>query len=161
MITSAIGHLVELCLPGEMDKKRGNAYEGPDFNYWKLIMSDKKFDGKNDFTDEQLRAFIAKAHRLGKKVDVHCGGNNDGLRRMLAFDVDTLEHPFYGTELIDWDVIQAYKKKVIVDTLLSVMINGAQRAADPHRFDESLYAMTLDPKEYPILISTATRCWRT
>jgi len=37
-----------------------------------------------------LREFIAKAHRLGKKVDVHCGGNNDGLRRMLAFDVDTL-----------------------------------------------------------------------
>jgi len=129
------------------------AYEGPDFNYWKLIMSDKKFDGKNDFTDEQVRAFIAKAHRLGKKVDVHCGGNNDGLRRMLAFDVDTLEHPFYGTELIDWDVIRGYKKKgVIVDTLLSVMINGAQRAADPHRFDESLYAMTLDPKEYRILM---------
>ena len=23
VITSAIGHLVELCLPGEMDKKRG------------------------------------------------------------------------------------------------------------------------------------------
>ena len=129
------------------------AYEGPDFNFWKLIMSDKKFDGRNDFTDEQLRAFIAKAHRLGKKVDVHCGGNNDGLRRMLAFDVDTLEHPFYGTELIDWDVIRGYKKKgVIVDTLLSVMINGAQRAADPHRFDESLYAMSLDPKEYRVLM---------
>lgn len=129
------------------------AYEGPDFNYWKLIMSDKKFDGTNDFTDEQLRAFIAKAHRLGKKVDVHCGGNNDGLRRMLAFDVDTLEHPFYGSHLIDWDVIRGYVKKgVIVDTLLSVMINGAQRAADPHRFDESLYAMTLDPQEYRILM---------
>ena len=129
------------------------AYEGADFNFWKLIMSDRKFDGKNDFTDEQLRAFIAKAHRLGKKVDVHCGGNNDGLRRMLAFDVDTLEHPFYGTELIDWDVIRGYKQKgVIVDTLLSVMINGAQRAADPHRFDESLYAMSLDPKEYRILM---------
>jgi imidazolonepropionase-like amidohydrolase len=129
------------------------AYEGPDFAYWKLLMGDKKFDGKNDFTDEQLRAFIAKAHRLGKKVDVHCGGNNEGLRRMLAFDVDTLEHPFYGTELIDWDVIRGYVKKgVIVDTLLSVMINGAQRAADPHRFDESIYSMTLDPGEYRILM---------
>jgi imidazolonepropionase-like amidohydrolase len=129
------------------------AYEGADFNFWKLLMSDKKFDGKNDYTDEQLRAFIAKAHRLGKKVDVHCGGNNDGLRRMLAFDIDTLEHPFYGTEVIDREVIEGYVKKgVIVDTLLSVMINGAQRAADPHRFDESLYAMSLDPKEYRILI---------
>ena len=75
-------------------------YEGQDFNFWKLIMADAKFDGKNDFTDEELRAFIAKAHKLGKKVDVHCGGNNEGLRRMLAFDFDTLEHPFYGEELI-------------------------------------------------------------
>jgi len=129
------------------------AYEGPDFAYWKLLMGDKKFDGKNDFTDEQLRAFIAKAHRLGKKVDVHCGGNNEGLRRMLAFDVDTLEHPFYGSELIEWDVIRGYVKKgVIVDTLLSVMINGAQRAADPHRFDETIYSMSLDPAEYRILM---------
>jgi imidazolonepropionase-like amidohydrolase len=133
--------------------KDTQAYEGPDFNFWKLLMSSEKFDGKNDFTDAQVRAFIAKAHRLGKKVDVHCGGNNDGLRRMLAFDVDTLEHPFYGSELIDWDVIRGYKQKgVIVDTLLSVMINGAERAADPHRFDESLYAMSLDPKEYRILM---------
>ena len=44
----------------------------------------------------------------GKKVDVHCGGHNDGLRRMLAFDVDTLEHPFYGSELIDTDIIEGY-----------------------------------------------------
>jgi imidazolonepropionase-like amidohydrolase len=129
------------------------AYEGSDFAYWKLIMSDKKFDGQNDFTDEQLREFIAKAHRLGKKVDVHCGGNNVGLRRMLAFDVDTLEHPFYGAELIDMDIIRGYVKKgVTVATLLTVMISGAQRAADPHRFDESLYAMTLDPQEYRILL---------
>jgi imidazolonepropionase-like amidohydrolase len=129
------------------------AYEGPEFNYWKLLMVDKKFDGKNDFTDDQLRAFIAKAHRLGKKVDVHCGGNNEGLRRMLAFDVDTLEHPFYGSELIDYDVIRGYVKKgVIVDTLLTVMTSGARHAADPHRFDESLYAMSLDPKEYRILM---------
>jgi imidazolonepropionase-like amidohydrolase len=129
-------------------------YEGPEFNYWKLVMSDEPFDGKNDFTDEELRAFIAKAHRLGKKVDVHCGGHNIGLRRMLAFDFDTLEHPFYGQELIEWDIIQGYKKKnIIVDTLLSVMINGAQRAADPHRFNETLYIMSFDPAEYRILMS--------
>ncbi len=129
------------------------AYEGPEFAYWKLLMSSEKFDGQNDFTDAQVRAFIAKAHRLGKKVDVHCGGHNDGLRRMLAFDVDTLEHPFYGSELIDRDIIEGYVKKgVIVDSLLTVMISGAQRALDPHRFNESLYAMSLDPKEYRILM---------
>jgi imidazolonepropionase-like amidohydrolase len=129
------------------------AYEGPDFNYWKLLMSSEKFDGKNDFTDDQVRAFIAKAHRLGKKIDVHCGGNNDGLRRMLAFDVDTLEHPFLRNQIVDWDIIQGYVKKgVIVDTLLVQMLSEGMHAIDPHRFDETLYAMSLDPQEYRILL---------
>jgi imidazolonepropionase-like amidohydrolase len=141
------------------DIDRGTApYEGPEFNYWKLLMSDAKFDGKNDFTDDELRAFIAKARSLGKKVDVHCGGHNEGLRRMLAFDVDTLEHPFYGEELIDEDIILGYvKKNVIVATLLSVMINGAERAADPHRFDETAYIMSMDAKEYRTLMQYRDR----
>jgi imidazolonepropionase-like amidohydrolase len=133
--------------------KDTDAYLGDDFNYWKLYMSDDKWDGTNDYTDAQLRFIIDKAHKHGKIVDVHCTGNNDGLRRMLAFDIDTLEHPFYGNALIEKDIIAGYvKKNVIVDTLLNVMIVGARRAADPHRFDESLYAMTLDPKEYRILL---------
>ena len=133
--------------------KDTDAYLGDDFNYWKLYMSDDKWDGTNDFTDEQLRFIIDKAHKHGKIIDVHCTGTNDGLRRMLAFDIDTLEHPFYGNALIENDIIAGYvKKNVIVDTLLNVMIVGARRAADPHRFDESLYALSMDPKEYRILM---------
>lgn len=113
-------------------------YEGPEFNYWKLLMSGEPWDGRNDFTDDQIRFLIDKAHRLGKTVDVHCGASNAGLRRMAAFDVDTLEHPFYRQELIEWDVIDAYVKRgVIVDTLLIQMISEARRAADPHGFDET------------------------
>jgi imidazolonepropionase-like amidohydrolase len=116
-------------------------------------MSEEVFDGKNDFTDEELRRIIAKAHAHGKIVDVHCGGHTDGLRRMTAFDVDTPEHPFYGHELIAQDVIDAYVKNgVIVDTLLTVMVAGAERAADPHRFDETLYIMSVEPKEYRLLM---------
>jgi imidazolonepropionase-like amidohydrolase len=134
------------------------AYEGPDFNFWKLLMSSDKFDGRNDFTDEQVRAFIAKAHRLRKKVDVHCGGNNDGLRRMLAFDVDTLEHPFLRNQVVDADIIEGYVRKgVIVDTLLVQMISETLHAIDPHRFDESLYAMSLDPSEYRVLMEYRDR----
>jgi imidazolonepropionase-like amidohydrolase len=128
-------------------------YEGPEFSYWKLLMSSEPWDGKNDFTDEQIRFLINKAHRLGKKVDVHCGSSNAGLRRMSAFEVDTLEHPFYRQELIDWDVIEAYVKRgVIVDTLLIQMISEARRAADPHAFDETRYIMSLDPSEYRVLM---------
>ena len=38
-------------------------YEGPEFNYWKLLMSSEPRDGKNDFTDEQIRFLVDKAHR--------------------------------------------------------------------------------------------------
>ncbi len=133
-------------------------YVGEEFNYWKLYMSNDPWDGRNDFTDEELRAIIDKAKRHGKLVDVHAGGHNDGLKRMLAFDVDTLEHPFYGTEPIAMDIIEGYVRKgVIVDTLLTVMIVGAQRAADPHRFNETLYTMSFDPREHRILMEYRDR----
>jgi len=139
-------------------KRDTDPYVGPEFNYWKLYMNGDRWDGRNDFTDDEVRAIVDKAHRAGKIVDVHAGGHNEGLRRMLAFDVDTLEHPFYGQELIDIDTIQGYVKKgVIVDTLLTVMIVGAQRAADPHRFDETIYTMSLDPREHRILMEYRDR----
>ena len=126
---------------------------GPEFNFWKLLMSDEDFNGKNDFTDEELRFIINKAHAAGKHVDVHTTGTNIGLRRMLAFDVDTLEHPFYGTELIEEDIIKGYVKKgVTVDTLLVQMISPALRRADPHRFNETLYISSMRPDEYRILL---------
>jgi imidazolonepropionase-like amidohydrolase len=136
------------------DVKEGtDRFLGPEFNYWKLYMSDEVYDGDNDFTDEELEYIIDKAHKHGKIIDVHAGGHNEGLRRMLDFDVDTLEHPFYGQELIDEDIIQGYvKKDVIVDTLLRVMVTGAEHAQDPHRFSESLYIMSMEPKEYRLLM---------
>lgn len=128
-------------------------YLGPEYNYWKLYMSGELYDGKNDFTDEQVRFIIDKAHRNGKIIDVHCGGHKEGLRRMLAFDIDTLEHPFYPHVLIEEDIIQGYVKKgVIVDTLLTVMVVGAQHAEDPHHFNETRYVMSMEPKDYRILM---------
>ena len=122
----------------------GWGVEGPDFNFWKLYMWHEPYDGENDFTDEELKYIIDRGHELGKIIDVHCGAHNNGLRRMLAFDVDTLEHPFYGNELIEMDIIEGYVKKgVIVDTLLEVLIQKIELAADPHRFDETLYTMSL------------------
>jgi imidazolonepropionase-like amidohydrolase len=138
--------------------KDTDRFVGDDFHYWKLYMADDNWDGKNDFSDEQLRFIIDKAHKHGKIVDVHCTGNNEGLRRMLAFDIDTLEHPFYGSALIPTDIVEGYARKhVIAATLLNVMIVGAQRAMDPHRFDESIYAMSMEPDEYRILMGYRDR----
>lgn len=126
---------------------------GPEFDYWKLLISDEAFDGSNDFTDEEIRFLIEKAHAHGKKVDVHARGTNDGLRRMLAFDIDTLEHPFYGAELIEEDIIKGYAEKgTIIDTLLVQMISPALRKMDPHRFNETLYIASMRPDEYRVLM---------
>ena len=136
------------------DVKEGtDRFLGPEFNYWKLYMSDEVYDGENDFTDEELRYIVKKGHEHGKIIDVHAGPHNEGLGRMLDFDVDTLEHPFYGHVLIDEDIIRGYVEQgVIVDTLLRVMVTGAEHAEDPHRFSESLYIMSMEPKEYRLLM---------
>ena len=130
-----------------------DSFLGPEYNYWKLYMSDAVYDGENDFTDEELKYIINRAHKHGKIIDVHAGAHNEGLRRMLDFDVDTLEHPFYGHFLIDEDIIRGYVEKgVIVDTLLRVMVTGAEHAEDPHRFSETLYIMSMEPEEYRLLM---------
>jgi len=134
----------------EADTER---YTGDDFDYWKLYMSNAVYDGGNDFSDEELRRIIAKAHAHGKKVDVHAGPHNPGLARMLDFDIDTLEHPFYGTALIEREIIRGYAEKgVIVASLLQVMTARAERAVDPHRFSETPYLAAMTPEDYRRLL---------
>ena len=38
--------------------------EGPDFNYWKMYLWGEPYDGKNDYTDEQLKYIIDRGHKL-------------------------------------------------------------------------------------------------
>lgn len=128
-------------------------FEGADFSFWKLYLNDEVYDGKNDFSDKQLRWLIDRGHKLGKRIDCHAGPHNPGMRRMTKFDIDTLEHPFLGSVLIEPDIIAAYaRKNVIIASLLTVMIAQAERMTDPHRFDEALYFMSLRPDEYRLLM---------
>lgn len=61
VITSAVGHLVELCLPGEMDKKRGK------WSFANLPILPEKFDLKAKAkTETQLRLI----KKLVKRADV-------------------------------------------------------------------------------------------
>jgi imidazolonepropionase-like amidohydrolase len=133
--------------------KDTDAFLGPEYSFWKISLTDEIFDGENDFTDEELRFIIDKAHKHGKKVDMHTGRHNAGLRRGTQFDIDTLQHPFNGQELVDEDIIKEYVRKgVIVDTLLTVRVALAERQADPHRFNETLYAASMSPAEYRTLL---------
>lgn len=132
----------------------GWGQEGPDFNYWKMYLWGEPFDGKNDFTDQELKYIIDRGHQLGKVIDAHCGGGGlPGLRRCLQFDIDTLEHPFAGTYEIPQDIAEGFaKKKVIVDTLLVQSINANLRATNPNLFNDIRYVMSLEPSEYRLLM---------
>jgi len=127
---------------------------GPEFNYWKLYLSDEVFDGKNDFTDAQIKYMIDRAHKIGKKIDVHANSTPHGFERLLKFDIDTLEHPFETDFLLDPKLIAGFAKKgVIVDTLLRVRVTGAEHQMDPNRFNSTDYIMSSTPEEYRILMN--------
>jgi imidazolonepropionase-like amidohydrolase len=135
------------------DMKDLDAMEGPDFAYWKLYLNDEPFDGHNDFSDAQVEAIIARAHKLGKKVDVHANATNDGLRRLLKFDIDTLEHPFYSKFVIDDDIIKGFARKgVTAASLLRVQVTYAEHSMDPQVFDETRFIMSMTPDEYRLLM---------
>ncbi|MEI9849902.1 MAG: amidohydrolase family protein [Sphingomonas sp.] len=135
-------------------EKDTDAIMGADFTYWKLLLSDEVFDGKNDFTDAQIERIIAKAHAAGKGVDIHANATQEGFKRLLKFDFDTLEHPFESDFLLDEATIAGFAKKgIIVDTLLRVRVAGAEHAMDPHRFDETDYVMSMKPDDYRTLMA--------
>lgn len=133
--------------------KDTDALLGEDINFWKLYLSFEPFDGKNDFTDAQLKRIIDKAHKAGKSVDVHTNFSPEGYKRLLKFDIDSLEHPFHTEFLHDEKVIAEYARKgIIIDTLLRVRVAATEHAMDPHRFDETDYIMSMTPEEHRILM---------
>src|SRR5215467_4337992 len=66
---------------------------------WIKYYSDRRYHFGEDgvlysmvnFTDEEARAIVEEAHRLGKKVAAHCIGS-DGIAAALRAGVDTIEH---------------------------------------------------------------------
>lgn len=126
---------------------------GDEYRYWKLYLSDEQYNGHNDFSDEQIRRFIEKAHQHGKKVDVHAGATNIGLARIAEFDIDSLEHPFYGSfEVATSTINKLVDNDVVIATLLRPLVAVAEHAMDPHKFSESLFITSMTPKDYRLLL---------
>ena len=130
---------------------------GEEFSYWKLYLTDEisggNADGSLDFSDAQIRRIIEKGHAAGKKIDVHANATPAGFKRLLNFKIDTLEHPFETGFLLDPKTIEGFRKNnVIVASLLRVRVAGPEHAADPNRFDETDYIMSMSPEEYRILM---------
>jgi len=66
---------------------------------WIKYYSDRRYHFENDnvlhsmvnFTDEEAKAIVDEAHRIGKKVATHAIGS-DGIAAALRAGVDTIEH---------------------------------------------------------------------
>jgi len=66
---------------------------------WIKYYSDRRYHFESDgvlhsmvnFTDEEAKAIVDEAHRLGKKVAAHAIGS-DGIAAALRAGVDTIEH---------------------------------------------------------------------
>jgi imidazolonepropionase-like amidohydrolase len=83
---------------------------------WIKYYSDRKYHFEADgvlhsmvnFTDEEARAIVEEAHRLGKKVAAHAIGS-DGIAAALRAGVDTVEH---GDGLTDAEIDEIARKGV-------------------------------------------------
>jgi predicted amidohydrolase YtcJ len=53
--------------------------------------ADGRLHSRVNFTDEEARAIVEEAHRLGKKVAAHAVGS-DGIASALRAGVDAIEH---------------------------------------------------------------------
>jgi len=83
---------------------------------WIKYYSDRRYHFEADgvlhsmvnFTDEEARAIVEEAHRLGKKVAAHAIGS-DGIAAALRAGVDTVEH---GDGLADAEIDEIARKGV-------------------------------------------------
>ncbi len=121
-----------------------------DIDYWKFYFSNETWDGKNDFSDEEVKFIIDKAHKNGIRIDAHCGVH---MGRAVELGVDTVQHPFSSRELVEWDIVENFARKgVFASTCLANALVRAGMTADPHRLNETLYSTSLTAVEYRTLI---------
>lgn len=70
------------------------------------VLSKGDAPGAEQFSDDELRAIVAEAHRLGRKVAAHAHGAS-GIKQAVRAGVDSIEHGSY----IDDEGIQLMKEK--------------------------------------------------
>jgi len=79
-------------------------------------------------TDEEIRAIVATAHALGRKVAAHAHGVN-GINAALSAGVDSIEHGTY----MDDESIELFRETgaYLVPTMLATRASAMRAASDP------------------------------
>src|SRR5437899_4367539 len=88
--------------------------------------ADGRLRSSVNFTEEEARAIVEEAHRLGKKVAAHAVGS-DGIAAALRAGVDTIEH---GDGLTDVQMDEMVRKGVYWVPTLTIDRNLAQGGRD-------------------------------
>lgn len=78
------------------------------------VLSERDHSHQEQFTDEEVRAIVDEAHRLGMRVAAHAQGTA-GIKRALRAGTDTIEHGFY----LDAEAIELFLERdaTLVPTL--------------------------------------------
>jgi imidazolonepropionase-like amidohydrolase len=94
------------------------------------VLSDAAEGLGQQFTDEEMRAIVATAHALGRRVTAHAHGA-DGINAALRAGVDSIEH---GT-FLDEESIKLFRARgaYLIPTLLAGA-TVSEWGADPHTF---------------------------
>jgi imidazolonepropionase-like amidohydrolase len=99
--------------------------------------ADGRLHSRVNFTDEEAKAIVEEAHRLGRKVAAHAVGS-DGIAAALRAGVDTIEH---GDGLTDEQLDEMARKGVYWVPTLTVDRNlAAVGGAD----EDGFWKKTLD-----------------
>ena len=123
---------------------------------WIKYYSDRAYHFESDgvlhsmvnFTDDEARAIVDEAHRLGKKVAAHAIGS-EGIAAALRAGVDTIEH---GDGLTEPEMDEMVKKGTTwVPTLLVVAYVAPGRGGNWPRMVE------MENAAFPRLASMASK----
>jgi len=99
--------------------------------------ADGRLRSNVNFTDEEAKAIVEEAHRLGKKVAAHAIGS-DGIAAALRAGVDTIEH---GDGLTDQLMDEMARRNVYWVPTLTVDHSFPTGDADTAEFFKKIFAL--------------------
>ena len=144
------------------------------------VLSKGDSPGAEQFSDEEIRAIVTEAHRLGRKVAAHAHGAS-GIKQAVLAGVDSIEHGSYindedirlmkerGTYLVptlylgDWFMENAQRLGVppfIMDKAKAVMPVARQNVARAFKAgvkvafgtDAAVYPHGLNAREFAVMV---------
>ena len=121
--------------------------EGPQVNFWKIILTGDDWGSHNLMPNELLRAIVEEGHRAGKVVDAHVHSIM-GIRSGLDAGLDVMEHPNLSEPLPRVLVEEYAAKGVFLIPLHTAIEAYIEILENPAVLNDPIYRHFLSTQEY-------------